>query len=109
VRSENRAPYLGAPVIAQEGGDRSQGPRAERSARDLAHRSLDRGRIADPEKRKRQAPPQAGEERNRARGKPGGGDEIDPGVFRERGQRVGAELLGNHQVRAARKVRRGRA
>ncbi len=96
-------------MIAEEGGDRSQGPRAERRARDLAHRSLGCGRVADPEKRERQAPAQPGEERNRACGEPRGGDEIDPGAFREHGERVGAELLGEHQLRAARQARRGRA
>ena len=109
VRSENRAPELGAPVIAEEGGDRSQGPRAERRARDLAHRSLGCGRVADPEKRKHQAPAQPGEKRNRACGEPRGDDEIDPGTFRENGERVGAKLLGEHQLRAARKARRHRA
>ena len=106
--AEDRAPELGAPVIAKEGGDRSHGPRAERDARDLAHRSLGCGRVADPEKRERQALAQPGEERNRVRAEPRGGDEIDPGVGSERGERVGAELLGEHRLHVPRQPRRGR-
>ena len=109
ARPEDRASDVGAPVIAEESGDRSQSPRTERGARDLAQRSLGYGRVADPEKRQRQAPAQLREKRNRVRGETRGGDEIDPGVFRERGERVGAELLGEHQLHTARQPRRGRA
>ena len=108
ARSENRASDVGARVIAEESGNCSPRPRPERHARDLAQRIRRRGRVAGPEKRKGQALTQLGEQRDPARGEPRSRDEVDPRAGRERDERVGAELLGEHQLRAARKARRGR-